>query len=454
MEGDDRLKKAIALAQQAAEKDKAHQYEEALDLYRMSLDNWQLVCKYQTNSMLKERLYKKMEEYVTRAEKIKQYLQQSSTTANGGSSNSAGPAGATTMPPPTTMPSAGGGKPTQGGGGGGNDDGAQTEEDKMKDKLGAAIVTEKPNVMWSDIAGLEGAKEALQEAVILPTRFPQLFTGERKPWKGILLYGPPGTGKTYLAKACATEAAATFLSVSSADLVSKWQGESEKLVRSLFEMARERKPSIVFIDEVDSMCSARSESESESSRRIKTEFLVQMQGMASEDDRNVLILGASNVPWELDAAIRRRFERRIYIPLPDVRGRKRMFQLSVAKTSGCLTDADFSKLASLTEGYSGADISIIVRDALFQPVRKCRSATHFREVKKDNKRFLTPCSPGDTDPNKREVNLMNIPPEQLLPPDVTMRDFMAVMENARPSVGEEDLCKHVKWTQQFGLEGN
>lgn len=108
------------------------------------------------------------------------------------------------------------------------------EEAKLKEQLGGAIVTEKPNVKWSDIAGLEGAKEALKEAVILPVRFPQLFEGKRKPWRGILLYGPPGTGKTYLAKACATEADSTFFSVSSSDLVSKWQGESERLVKQLF----------------------------------------------------------------------------------------------------------------------------------------------------------------------------------------------------------------------------
>lgn len=146
----------------------------------------------------------------------------------------------------------------------------------MKSALSSAIVSEKPNVKWDDVAGLENAKEALKEAVILPAKFPQLFTGKRKPWKGILLYGPPGTGKSYLAKAVATEADSTFFAMSSSDLVSKWQGESERLVKSMFEMAREAKPSIIFIDEIDSLCTARSEGESESSRRIKTEFLVQV----------------------------------------------------------------------------------------------------------------------------------------------------------------------------------
>lgn len=142
-----------------------------------------------------------------------------------------------------------------------------------------------------------------------------MFVGMRKPWKGILLYGPPGTGKSLLAKACATECSATFFSVSSSDLISKYVGESEKLVRSLFEMARSQKPSIIFIDEVDSLTGARNDQENESTKRVKTEFLVQMQGKTykigvGKDDDGILVLGATNIPWGLDSAIRRRFEKR------------------------------------------------------------------------------------------------------------------------------------------------
>ena len=239
-------------------------------------------------------------------------------------------------------------KPVENAGGGGGSaaaqskksdaDGGKDEEDKkLQDALSGAIVTETPNVHWEDVSGLENAKEGLKEAVVLPIRFPQLFDDVRKPWRGILLYGPPGTGKSFLAKACATECEGTFFSISSSDLVSKWMGESEKLIKQLFNMAREKKPAIIFIDEVDSLCGSRSEGENDSSRRIKTEFLVQMQGVGQNND-GVLVLGATNVPWELDNAIRRRFQKRIYIPLPEAEARAHMLKNKGSKTKNSLTD--------------------------------------------------------------------------------------------------------------------
>ncbi len=158
-------------------------------------------------------------------------------------------------------------------------DKSDEEYNDKKNQLEGAIVMEKPNIQWADVIGLEGAKEALKMAVIIPIKFPHLFTGNRKPWRSILLFGPPGTGKSFLAKAVATEANnSSFFPVSSYKLL----GESEMLVKNLFEKARKHKPSIIFIDEIDLLCSTRSDNESESARRIKTEFLEQMQGLSPE----------------------------------------------------------------------------------------------------------------------------------------------------------------------------
>ncbi|NIG60698.1 vacuolar protein sorting-associated protein 4B [Pontoporia blainvillei] len=196
-------------------------------------------------------------------------------------------------------------------------------------------------------------------------------------------------------------------------------------VKYLFQLARENKPSIIFIDEIDSLCGSRSENESEAARRIKTEFLVQMQGVGVDND-GILVLGATNIPWVLDSAIRRRFEKRIYIPLPEGHARAAMFKLHLGTTQNSLTEADVRELGKKTEGYSGADISVIVRDALMQPVRKVQSATHFKKVRGPSQAdpnnivddLLTPCSPGD--PGAIEMTWMDVPGDKLLEPVVCM----------------------------------
>jgi len=333
------------------------------------------------------------------------------------------------------------------------------EEDKETAKLEAsianAIVAEKPNVKWDDVAGLDNAKSLLKEAVILPVKYPQLFTGNRKPWAGILLYGPPGTGKSYLAKAVATESGAScFLSVSSSDLVSKFQGESERLVKALFEVARKKAPSIIFIDEIDSLCGSRSEGENDSARRIKTEFLVQMQGVG-KGNKGVLVLGATNTPWELDPAIRRRFEKRVYIPLPEERARAHMFKIHVGSTPHSLRESDFTALARRTEGFSGSDIGVAVRDALYEPIRTLQVATHFKKVPDPERKhpyLLTPCSAGDK--QAQEMSLFDIPSELLKPEEISLRHFETVLRTVKPSVAPEDLTRQEEWTQQFGQEGS
>ncbi len=344
--------------------------------------------------------------------------------------------------------------------GAGDDNDEDGETKKLRGALAGAILSEKPNVKWEDIAGLEGAKDALKEAVILPVKFPHLFQGKRKPTSGILLYGPPGTGKSYLAKAVATEANSTFFSVSSSDLVSKWMGESERLVKQLFNMARESKPSIIFIDEVDALCGPRGEGESEASRRIKTELLVQMNGVVN-DPSGVLVLGATNIPWQLDAAIRRRFEKRIYIALPGVEARVTMFKLNVGDTPCTLTQQDYRTLAEMTPGYSGHDVAVAVRDALMQPIRKLRTATHFKPVlvKVENedgtttkKKMYEACSPGDK--GAEEMKIMDIESDELQIPALTIKDFIRAIKNTKPTVNDDDIKKHIDFTNDFGQEGN
>jgi len=181
-----------------------------------------------------------------------------------------------------------------------------------------------------------------------------------------LLYGPPGTGKTFIAKACATEMSeSTFFSISSSDIMSKYVGESEKIVKTLFGMARGEHSSIIFIDEVDSMTGNRSEGENESSKRVKTEFLVQMDGVGNDSKNKLLVLGATNLPWELDPAIRRRFERRIYIPLPELETRYLLFKKLCSKTPNTMTDDQFRDLAERAEGYFSFYVDILALTSAF-----------------------------------------------------------------------------------------
>ncbi|XP_011258442.1 spastin isoform X3 [Camponotus floridanus] len=274
-------------------------------------------------------------------------------------------------------------------------------------------------VQWEDIAGQETAKQALQEMVILPSLRPELFTGLRTPARGLLLFGPPGNGKTLLARAVATQCHATFFSISAASLTSKYVGEGEKLVRALFAIARELQPSVIFIDEVDSLLSERKDNEHEASRRLKTEFLVEFDGLPCNPEERVLVMAATNRPQELDEAALRRFTKRVYVTLPDLQTRIVLLQRLLAKHNDPLTPEELNEMAVLTEGYSGSDLTGLAKDAALGPIR---------ELNPDQ---------------VKELDLNSVR-------NITMQDFRDSLRRIRRSVSPASLTTYEKWNFEYG----
>ncbi|OWM72906.1 spastin isoform X2 [Punica granatum] len=241
---------------------------------------------------------------------------------------------------------------------------------KLVEMINTAIVDRSPSVKWEDVAGLDKAKQALMEMVILPTKRRDLFTGLRRPARGLLLFGPPGNGKTMLAKAVASESEATFFNVSASSLTSKWVGEAEKLVRTLFMVAISRQPSVIFIDEIDSIMSTRLANENDASRRLKSEFLIQFDGVTSNRNDLVIVIGATNKPQELDDAVLRRLVKRIYVPLPDESVRRLLLKNKLKGQAFSLPSGDIDRLARETEGYSGSDLQALCEEAAMMPIRE------------------------------------------------------------------------------------
>ncbi|CAD7088648.1 unnamed protein product [Hermetia illucens] len=292
-------------------------------------------------------------------------------------------------------------------------------EPKMVELISNEIMSKLKPVGWDDIAGLEYAKSTIQEAVVWPMLRPDIFTGLRRPPRGILLFGPPGTGKTLIGKCIASQSNSTFFSISASSLTSKWIGDGEKMVRALFAVAAVNQPSVIFIDEVDSLLCQRSETEHESSRRIKTEFLVQLDGAMTSEEERILIVGATNRPQELDEAARRRFTRRLYIPLPEQEARLQILRNLLRSVRHSLSDADIESIGLLANGYSGADMESLCREASMEPIRSIPPT----EILYFNENEVRP---------------------------IDLNDFRKALNRIRASVSQSDLQQYVDWNEIYG----
>ena len=295
-------------------------------------------------------------------------------------------------------------------------------DEKMIEFIQSEILSTSPDVHWDDIAGLEFAKKTIKEIIIWPMLRPDLFNGIRRPPKGLLLFGPPGTGKTMIAKAIASQSKSMFFNISASSLMSKWIGESEKLVRTLFALASFYQPSVVFIDEIDSLLTSRSENENEASRRIKTEFLVQLDGAGTNIDDRILIIGATNRPQEIDDAFVRRLSKRSYIPLPNKVSRKQLIMRVLEKerknnNKYDINEDDINDIINRTKGYSGSDLINVCKEAAMMPIRSIEDITncqleHLRGVNKN--------------------------------------DFDEALSNVKPSINEKSIEQYIEWNKNFG----
>ncbi|KAF9130760.1 hypothetical protein BGX30_013380 [Mortierella sp. GBA39] len=299
------------------------------------------------------------------------------------------------------------------------DDRLKNIDPKMIESIKNEIMESYAAVTWEDISGLEHAKKTIKETITWPMLRPEIFTGLRRPPKGLLLFGPPGTGKTMIGKCIASQSKATFFSISSSSLTSKWVGDGEKMVRALFAVARCHQPAVIFMDEIDSLLTQRTDGEVEASRRIKTEFLVQFDGVGvgGEEDR-ILIVGATNRPQEIDEAARRRFQKRLYIPLPEYEGRMGLMNKLLESQPHELNEDHIKDICERTAGYSGSDMTGLCREAALGPVRAIQ---------------------GD---------ILDIGLDDLRP--INHSDFLEALSQVRASVSDRDLDLYKEWDQEYG----
>ncbi|KAL4594986.1 hypothetical protein ACB092_12G058500 [Castanea dentata] len=306
-------------------------------------------------------------------------------------------------------------------------------------------------VTFADIGAMDETKESLQELVMLPLRRPDLFKGGLlKPCRGILLFGPPGTGKTMLAKAIANEAGASFINVSMSTITSKWFGEDEKNVRALFTLAAKVSPTIIFVDEVDSMLGQRTRvGEHEAMRKIKNEFMTHWDGLLTKAGERILVLAATNRPFDLDEAIIRRFERRIMVGLPSVESREKILKTLLAKEK--VENLDFKELATLTEGYSGSDLKNLCITAAYRPVRELIQQERLKDKRTRQKDEESNSSEGTSETKEEDKDDQEITLRPL-----SMEDMRQAKNQVAASFAAEGsiMAELKQWNDLYGEGGS
>lgn len=420
MQPNDYLTKATTLVSQAQASEERGSLSEAHSLYLKALALFNTILTNKQCVYLSKTIAPYASECLAKAQELDQLID--SGGGGGGKAQRAAPLLA-------------GGSQQQ------NEERERMMQDLSLTRIDPALCT----VSWDDIVGSEGVKKVLDEIIRLPRELPHLYTGNRKAARSVLLYGPPGTGKTLMGKAMAHEAGVSFFSVSSADLISKWVGESEKYIKCLFEMVKAAKPCILFLDEVEALCSKREDGKH--GAQTVQQFLTQLDGITNSGSMDgVFVLACTNLPWALDEAMRRRLEHRIYLGLPTSRERAALLRHYIGKNEHCLSATQFEELAQWCEHFSSADIQQLCTTASMIPLNEIPSATHF-QLLEDGRLMVREASHREALP----MTYSQVVDKTLIAAQpVAYVHLIRALEHTKSTVDVGKLGEYERWTTQYG----
>lgn len=411
----DFVAKAGTLITQAQEAEQRNTLPLALSYYEQALSILRNILQNKQNTFLREKINSYAADCLSKAEYIKELIESGASLQD----NELEKRQLTTSP----------------------------NEEKSKMMCDLALCRIDPlqlKVSWDDICGMESVKKILDEAIQMPLDMPQLFVGNRSPIQSVLFYGPPGTGKTLLGKAVACSSKIPFYSISSAEIVSKFVGESEKYVKSLFEMLKQDKPCVLFLDEIEALCARREET-----NQIKTvqQFLIQLDGISTTGSmEGIFLIGCTNYPWNLDEAMIRRLEKRIYIALPECDERERSLHFYLAKNEHTLTDEEIREVALATCYFSQADIKQLIKTAAMIPLSTIREAKYF-EMLKDGS--LRPCDTFCIQ-GMPMTYAQIVDKEMVRVPPITASMVNEALLSVKSTVDIDTLKKYKAWTEKYG----